>query len=167
MNANDASPSIDQLIQLPLPAPVSYWPQTWGWAVLLAVLVVVAGWAVWRAVRKHRRNRYRRAGLLQLDAMRQAAQADPLAARDLPVLLKRVGLSAVASEDRARVAALTGPDWMAAMAADGGTFAPDADALLRTLAYAPPASVKAIPDAQLQALFAASRHWMEHHHVAA
>ncbi|MGE8617072.1 MAG: DUF4381 family protein, partial [Achromobacter spanius] len=96
MNANDASPSIDQLVQLPLPAPVSYWPQTWGWAVLLAVVVVVAAWAVWRAVRKHRRNRYRRAGLLQLDAMQQAAQGDPLAARGLPGLLKRVGLSAVA-----------------------------------------------------------------------
>ncbi|WAI81432.1 MULTISPECIES: DUF4381 domain-containing protein [Achromobacter] len=167
MNANDASPSIDQLLQLPLPAPVSYWPQTWGWAVLLALLLLVAGWAVWRAVRKHRRNRYRRAGLLELDAMRQAAQADPLAARALPVLLKRVGLSAVPPEDRTRVAALTGPGWVAVMVADGGNFAPDADALLRTLAYAPPASVKAIPDAQLQALFAASRQWMEHHHVAA
>ncbi|PTN48429.1 DUF4381 domain-containing protein, partial [Achromobacter xylosoxidans] len=34
MNA-DAAPSIEQLRQLPLPEPVSYWPQTWGWLVVL------------------------------------------------------------------------------------------------------------------------------------
>ena len=36
MNPN--VPSIEQLKEIALPAPVSYAPQTWGWWVLLAVL---------------------------------------------------------------------------------------------------------------------------------
>ena len=51
---NSHVPSIEQLKELSLPAPVSYWPQTWGWGVLLGVLVVallvLAGrkWLRWR-----------------------------------------------------------------------------------------------------------------------
>ncbi|MFD4836638.1 DUF4381 domain-containing protein [Achromobacter sp. NPDC058515] len=163
----DALPSVDQLRQLPLPEPVSYWPQTWGWLVLLALAAAVAGWTAWRLVRRHRRNRYRREALRRLEAMRLAAQSDPLAARDLPGLLKRVGLSAVDETARAEVGALAGPQWAAWMARTGGDFPADADAMLRALAYAPPEAVRAIAPARLQQLFAASRQWMERHHVAA
>lgn len=166
MNA-DALPSVDQLLDLPLPASVSYWPQTWGWAALLAVAALLAIVLTWRAARNRQRNRYRREGLLQLDALRLAAQADPLAARELPALLKRVGLSSVVQDDRARVGALTGAQWVRFMAEDNGGFEPETDALLRTLAYGPPDTVRAIAPARLQALFAASRRWMEQHHVAA
>lgn len=166
MNA-DALPSIDQLQQLPLPPPVSYWPQTWGWVAVLGLALLVAAGLAWWGIRKHRRNQYRREGLRQLEQLRQAAQADPLAARALPVLLKRVGLSSVPDAEQSRVAALAGPDWLAFMSGNGGAFAPDTEPLLRALAYGPPDTVRAIPAARLQALFAASRQWMERHHVAA
>lgn len=166
MNA-DALPSVDQLRQLPLPEPVSYWPQTWGWLALLAGVAALAGWAAWRIVRRHRRNRYRREGMRRLEAIRVAAQSDPLAARELPGLLKQVGLSAVARAERARVGALGGPEWTDWMARTGGDFPADADALLRALAYAPPETVRAIAPVRMQRLFAASRQWMEGHHVAA
>lgn len=39
---SDALPGLDALRELPLPAAVSYWPQTWGWAVLAVVLGVAA-----------------------------------------------------------------------------------------------------------------------------
>ncbi|MDF8363399.1 DUF4381 domain-containing protein [Achromobacter anxifer] len=162
-----AAPSIEQLRQLPLPAPVSYWPQTWGWLALLAVVAALAAWAAWRIARRQRRNQYRRAGLRKLEALRLAAQSDPLAARGLPELLKRVGLSSVAAADRARVGALSGGEWVAFMTAGSGAFPPDADALLRALAYAPPETLRAIDPERLRQLFAASRQWMERHHVAA
>jgi hypothetical protein len=165
--STDALPSVDQLRQLPLPEPVSYWPQTWGWLALLAVVTAVAGWAAWRIVRRHRRNRYRREGLRRLEAIRVAAQSDPLAARDLPGLLKRVGLSAVAGAERTKVGALIGPQWADWMARTGGEFPADADALLHALAYAPPETVRTIAPERMQQLFAASRQWMERHHVAA
>ncbi len=166
MNAG-AAPSIEQLRQLPLPAPVSYWPQTWGWLVLLGVAAALAAWAAWRIARRHRRNQYRRTGLRMLEALRLASQSDPLAARGLPELLKRVGLSSAAAADRARVGALGGAEWIAFMAAGRAAFPPDADALLRALAYAPPETLRAIDPERLRQLFAASRQWMERHHVAA
>jgi len=39
---NPNIPSIEQLQELGLPAPVSYAPQTWGWWVLLAILLLAA-----------------------------------------------------------------------------------------------------------------------------
>ena len=79
-------PSIDQLQNLALPAPVSYMPQTWGWWALLGV--VLAGLAVW-AARTYwlwRRNRYRREALQRLAQLRAAN--DPIATlRELPTLL--------------------------------------------------------------------------------
>ncbi len=159
--------SLDQLRQLPLPPPVSYWPQTWGWAVLAAVLLVAVAWASWAALHRWRRNQYRREGLLRLARIQQAAQADPLAARALPELLKRVGLSAVSAERRAQVAAMGGAEWQAFLAQGDGALAPGDSDLLAVLAYAPPQAIQAIGPARLDALFAASRRWVERHHVAA
>jgi hypothetical protein len=163
----DVLPSIDQLRQLPWPAPVSYWPQTWGWLALLAVVLALTAWAVWRAARNRRRNLYRREGLRLLETLRQATVSDPLAPRALPGLLKRVGLSSVAASDQARIGALTGAEWIAFMASGTNAFPPDAEALIRALAYAPPDTVRAIAPERMQQLFAASRQWMEQHHVAA
>ncbi|HEY9273568.1 DUF4381 domain-containing protein [Achromobacter sp.] len=166
MNAG-AAPSIEQLRQLPLPAPVSYWPQTWGWLALLVVVLALAGWAAWRIARRRRRNHYRRAGLRMLEALRRQTQSDPLAARALPELLKRVGLSSVTEADRARVGALQGAEWIAFMDRGMAVFPPDAGVLLRALAYAPPETLRAIDPARVRSLFSASRQWMERHHVAA
>lgn len=165
--SGDATPSIDQLVQLPLPAPVSYWPQTWGWLALAAAIVVVAGVGAWRHVRHRRRNRYRREGLRLLEDLVRCSQSDPRAARALPQLLKRVGLSSVQPADRARVGVLAGEDWVAFLKSGADVFAPDAGTLLRTLAYGPELDVAAIPAAKLAQLFTSCRLWMERHHVAA
>ncbi len=84
---NDALPGLDQLRELPLPAPVSYWPQTWGWAVLAALLLAGGGWAALAGWRRYRRNRYRRQGLAALTQLAREAARDRLAARGLPALL--------------------------------------------------------------------------------
>jgi len=57
---------IDQLVESPEPAPVAMTPQTWGWAVLAALLALALAWIAWRAWRHWRANAYRRAALAAL-----------------------------------------------------------------------------------------------------
>ncbi|MFC4278133.1 DUF4381 domain-containing protein [Achromobacter aloeverae] len=137
-------PGLDQLRELPLPAPVSYWPQTWGWAVVAVVICALAAYGLLATVRTRRRNLYRRQALAELARIRKEAELRPLAARQLPDLLKRTALAAAAihAERAGRhkqagwqgrhhgspppdvpavgVAALSGQAWMAYLAQDMG-----------------------------------------------
>ena len=160
-------PSVDQLLDLPLPAPVSYWPHTWGWAAVVVVAAVAAVVSYLLVARRRRRNRYRREALELLAVIELEARTDPQAARGLPTLLKRVGLSAMPGTVEI-IRPLRGQAWVDFMNRTGKrTFPPDTATLLNTLAYAPPSIVATIPATQLQVLLAASRDWVEHHHVAA
>lgn len=157
-------PGLDQLRELPLPEPVSYWPQTWAWAVLGLLSMATAVWLAARAWRRWRGNRYRREALSELQRIEAEAAADPLAARDLPALLKR---TALAAQPSGAAAPLAGEAWTAWLARCGPPLPEDGARLLATLAYAPDAAVRALDPADLHGLLAASRHWMERHHVAA
>jgi len=157
-------PGLDQLRELPLPEPVSYWPQTWGWAALGLLLTVAAAWLATRAWRRWHRNRYRREALSELARLEAAAASDPLAARGLPALLKR---AALAAQPSGAAAPLAGDAWAAWLARCGPPLPDDGARLLETLAYAPDASVRALDPSDLRRLLAASRQWMERHHVAA
>ena len=53
------------LIDMPLPMPVSLWPQTWPLRVALTVTVVGLVLGIWRLGRWWWRNRYRRAALAE------------------------------------------------------------------------------------------------------
>lgn len=156
MNAN--VPSIEQLKELGLPAPVSYWPQTWGWWVLLALLLVA--FAVWafRAWLRWRRNAYRREALARLNTLEDL--------RELPELLKRVALSMpLPAEEHQRVPTLNGADWQAFLRRHGGDRLPDDfSRQLADLAYAEPSTLSPQQRAQL---LAQCKTWVEHHHVAA
>lgn len=166
---NDTLPGLDQLRELSLPAAVSYWPQTWGWAVVGVLLLAGIMWAALSYGRRHRRNRYRRQALRELAQLAGAAQADPLAARGLPSLLKRAALAAQPDGQCARVAALNGMAWLAYLNRDTSSpvFPADSAGVLATLAYAPDAAVRALDPDTLRRLVAASRRWLERHHVAA
>ncbi|UAN03636.1 DUF4381 domain-containing protein [Achromobacter mucicolens] len=162
---NEELPGLDQLRELPLPAPVSYWPQTWGWLVVTVVVALAAGWLAARAWRRWRRNRYRREALSELRQLEADMGADPLAARALPSLLKRTALAAQGPGGRA--AALSGETWVAWLASSGATLPGNGAHLLETLAYASNARVSALEPSDVRQLLVASRHWMERHHVAA
>ncbi|OZI35549.1 hypothetical protein CEG14_10760 [Bordetella genomosp. 1] len=163
-----SAPGLDHLRELPLPPAVGLWPQTWGWAALAAVVLLLAGAFGWRAWRQWRRDRYRRAALAALDALERQAGADAAAARALPALLKRTALAALPAAARSRVAALEGQAWVDWLNAQvpAPAFATGSAQGLRALAYAPPAAA-ALPRETLAGLFGASRRWMERHHVAA
>ncbi|MGE8334938.1 DUF4381 domain-containing protein [Pseudomonas laurylsulfatiphila] len=89
---NPAIPSIDQLKEMALPAPVSYAPQTWGWWTLLTLLVLSLLLVSARRYWQWRRDRYRREALARLAELQQRSN-DLNALRELPELLKRVALS--------------------------------------------------------------------------
>ncbi|MHC8350603.1 DUF4381 domain-containing protein [Pseudomonas sp. RT4P38] len=89
---NPSIPSIEQLKEIALPTPVNYAPQTWGWWVLLCLLVIAVLLVSARRYWQWRRDRYRREALVRLAELQKSD--DPLnALRELPELLKRVALS--------------------------------------------------------------------------
>jgi len=92
------------------PPPVSWAPQTVGWAVLAGILVVLAAWLGWRAWKRARANRYRKVALAQIDRIAQGLRDDPAAALGaVNEILKRAALTAW---PRAEVASLAGPSWL-------------------------------------------------------
>ncbi|MET0949428.1 MAG: DUF4381 domain-containing protein [Pseudomonas sp.] len=191
MNPN--IPSIDQLQEIALPVPISYAPQTWGWWVLLGLLVMAVLLVGARRYWQWRRDRYRREALVRLAELQ--SHSDQLnALRELPELLKRVALSmpcpvgarlarepgaAVPQRDRVIVlrgqasllqglAALGGEDWQAFLVRHSAQPLPaDFSQQLALLAYAPDATLQALPPEQRQQLFDTCKLWVEHHHVAA
>ncbi|WP_449433150.1 DUF4381 domain-containing protein [Pseudomonas putida] len=161
-------PAIDQLQELALPIPpFSYMPQTWGWWVLAGLLLLaIVGWAV-RRRRRWRCERYRREALERFDQLALGLlepQRRLQSLRELPVLLKRVGLS---MPDAPPVATLAGPQWQAFLAQRAGAPLPADFAMrLQRLAYAPASEVLGIPEPQISTLFVLSRQWIEAHRVA-
>ena len=195
MNPN--IPSIEQLKEIALPAPVSYVPQAWGWWVLLCLLVIAVLLVSARRYWQWRRDRYRREALVRLVEL-QNSDDQLNALRELPELLKRVALSMptdwnttpvgasllakrplhspLISTDRTpsragslpQVKALGGKDWQALLELHSAQPLPaDFSQQLAQLAYAPDAALLSLKTEQRQHLFATCKHWVEHHHVAA
>ena len=140
---------IEGLADIAVPAPVSWMPQTWGWAALGIVLLGLAAWAIvtWR--RRRERNRYRREALAELSG---TAREDAHAV--IPPLLKRVALSAW---PRSEVAALSGDAWVSFLQAHG-PFPEEAARLLDDVEYRPRARGE-----DIDYLMRASRLWIEKH----
>lgn len=158
-------PDISQLKEIALPEPVGYLPQTWGWAVLLAVLVMsllaVGAWRYWR----WRRDLYRREALQRLTELERAFTTDTQVLRELPELLKRVALSMPGDVP---AASLHGEAWQAFLQQRSREPLPaDFAEQLAQLAYAPAAQVQQLAQARGPLLLAEARHWVETHHVAA
>ncbi|WP_223512630.1 DUF4381 domain-containing protein [Pseudomonas sp. GL-R-26] len=164
---NPAIPSIDQLKEMALPAPVSYAPQTWGWWALLALLNVTLLVLGARRYWQWRRDRYRREALVRLEELQQRSN-DLSALRELPELLKRVAISMPNAKPVGSPAALGKEDWQAFLQRHSKQPLPaDFSQQLSLLAYAPDATLRAMPTEQRQQLFSTCKTWVERHHVAA
>ncbi|KJZ35064.1 MULTISPECIES: DUF4381 domain-containing protein [Pseudomonas] len=161
MNPN--IPSIDQLKEIALPAPVSYAPQTWGWWALLSVLVLAVLLVSARRYWQWRRDRYRREALVRLAEL-QSSDDQLRALRELPELLKRVALSMPTTYP---VAALGGEDWQGFLVRHSPQPLPaDFSQQLAQLAYAPDSTLLTLKEEQRERLFNTSKRWVEQHHVA-
>lgn len=135
--AQPPAPSIADLKEIPLPPPVPYTPQTTGWWVLLAIVLLAVLWYVARRLYRWWRNRYRRAAQKELVAIEQA-MADPSrrqqALAALPALVKRTVLTWA---PRDAVAPLSGEAWLGYLdrTLAGESFTHGPGRYLQTLAY--------------------------------
>jgi Ca-activated chloride channel family protein len=147
------------LTDIPLPAPISLWPQTWPLRIVVAVVVAGALLGIVRLIRSWHRNRYRRAALAELAGIEgglgAAAPADTSVA--LAALVRRTALAAF---PRDQVASLAGPAWLSFLDRTANTkdFSEGAGRSLEIRAYRP-----APEDAG--SLIGAVRHWIKAHHA--
>lgn len=153
MNDPGSLQNLNDIVQA---GPVAWWPPAPGWYVLAGALVLAVAWAAFRGLARWQRDRYRREAGRELDAIRRDG---PVAAPRIPVLLKRVALSAWPRE---RVAGLSGPDWLAFLdrAARSDVFSGSAGALLERAAYG---AAPALSAEEFEALCVAARSWIRGH----
>ncbi len=100
---------LNQLAEVPDPAPVSMVPQTAGWLVLVGIVLAGAAWRGWRMWQHYRANAYRRAALRALEKVGN----DPAAVSGI---LKR---AAMVAYGRRRVAGLSGQAWVTFLSETG------------------------------------------------
>lgn len=146
------------------PPPVSWAPQTVGWVVLAAILVVLAAGLGWRVRKRAKANRYRKVALAEIDRIAGAPGDDPTAALGrVNEVLKRVALTAW---PRAEVASLTGPRWLEFLDNTGGgrEFREGPGVALAHRVYAPGSAADA--GEGREAFLDVVRRWIRHHRVA-
>lgn len=146
-------PTLDALVEIRDPAPVSNAPATTAWAVVFVVaglLLLTVGLLLWR---RWRENAYRRAALRHLDRIARTG-----ALSELPVLVKRVALEVWPRE---QVAALSGEAWLTFLDASygGSGFTVGPGRRLPDLAY----GGATLPRDSEPELVALVRNWIHSH----
>lgn len=111
---------LQELRDVHLPDPISWWPPALGWWMVLAGLIVMVGLAFWaRSYRQ--RTRIRRAALAQFEHVKQhyAVNADDQwAITEVSNLLRRYALAVFPRTD---VAGLSGQSWLKFLDTTGST----------------------------------------------
>jgi hypothetical protein len=167
MAAEASISGLEKLHEIVLPAPVSWMPQTPGWYVVFGIILLVAGWWVYRRLRRFRENRYRRLALEELTVIERELQRPERRAKalaEIPVLLKWTALSAFPRGD---VAGLSGEKWLAFLdkTIGGKDFAEGEGRLLPELAYAPVPRIAKLPDETIGKLLQIVRRWIKMHAI--
>ncbi|KQV41744.1 MULTISPECIES: DUF4381 domain-containing protein [unclassified Rhizobium] len=157
--------ALESLKDIAVPKPVSWLPQTWGWALIAVLLIAVVGAILVRSILMYHANAYRREALTLLDAieerLKDPAQHDR-ALRDLAEVLKRTALGAWG---RAEVATLSGAAWVSFLKTHGsGQEGHALDALLDDREYQSGASAGVLVTDDI---LAAARRWIRGHRVSA
>jgi hypothetical protein len=156
-----------KLADIAVPAPLSWMPQTWGWAALAGLILAMSGWLVFREARRYAANRYRREALAELSQIEVRLADDQKRGEALvvlPELLKRVALAAWPRQD---VATLCGQAWVAFLRRHAGAagLPNEAANLLDDLEYRAPRV--ALTANEALAVTKAVRKWIEGHVVSA
>jgi hypothetical protein len=145
------------LVDIPLPAAISLWPQTWTSRVALALILTAVIAGSWVLARRWRSRRYRRAALAELAMIERQLDVMPssVASAELAALVRR---TALAGFPRDQVAGLDGAAWLSFLDRTGGghDFSEGAGRTLERAAYQPTAS-----DPKL--IIGPVRHWLEVH----
>jgi hypothetical protein len=156
---------LEKLHEILLPEPVSWIPQTIGWYVVFGFILILAGWWVYRSLRRFRKNRYRRLALAELAVIEgelQQPERRDKALAEIPFLLKWTALAAFPRID---VAGLSGEGWLAFLdkTMGGKDFVEGVGRLLPELAYAPALEITNLSDESIRDLLQIVRRWIRKH----
>jgi hypothetical protein len=160
--------ALQHLQEIPLPPEVGYTPQTIGWLMVAALLLMIIAYIAWRLYRRHLAGRYRREALAELATI-EAGIANPEFHRSalaaLPSLVKR---TALAFAPREKIAALSDAGWLAFLdkTYPAGGFSNGPGQLLVHLAYGSNENLDSLPEEQIRALRTLIRSWISTHHAA-
>lgn len=99
---------VNNLEPISAPETVSFWPPQPGWYVVIAVLVVLFIYGIYRYIQYKKRNAYRKRALLELEKLNKRKPDQSLLA-NLNALLK---VTALKGYPRDMVAELTGIPWL-------------------------------------------------------
>ena len=149
------SDPLEQLRDIHLPDPVSWWPPAPGWWIVgVLTLGVIAAYIWWYRNPTVRAYRVARKEFIHLREQHLAAQDDVTLVKDLSVLLRRYALAVFG---RPRVASLIGTSWMIFLNETGKTlgFTEGAGKVLQTVPYGGRDPVEA------QALLTLVEQWMK------
>ena len=148
------------------PAPVSWLPQTWGWAALaIAFGLALFVWLI-RALRRYRRNAYRREALRLLDVAAEDIRNSPISEACLQEVAELLKRTALAAWPREKIASLSGPDFARFLTQSAPNMDEQALAtLLDDLEYRTSDPVTPRPDDR--EIIETARDWIENHHVRA
>jgi len=163
-----AEAALRSLRDIALPQPVSWMPQTWGWALLAGLLVVAILVALFAWIRRYRRNAYRREALRLLDDIVVDIRNPSRRERGIHALTELLKRTALAAWPRSDVAALSGAAW--ARFLDERDHSRAATALARLLddfEYHDRSVVAGLPSNVADDLVLRSRRWIARHHVSA
>ena len=151
------------LVDVPLPAQVSLWPQTWTSRIAIVLLLAVAIAALWHLIHSWRVNRYRREALSELAGIGRRLDTGEAGGERLAELSMLVRRTALAAFPREAVAPLAGPAWLGFLdrSYGGQGFSEGAGRLLASAPYQ-----RTPPDKdQLNALATLVRQWIRGHHA--
>ncbi len=156
---------IQGIKEITLPDPVSYTPQTIGWYMLFAVLLILSVWLGYRGYRRWMANRYRTFALRRLDNIeQQLRQPDTRmnALTAIPVLIKQTALKCYR---RAEIAQMSGKEWLAFLDKSyGGTgFSLGVGQLLPDLSYQASANLEGVEDLKVGELLSLIKIWIRKH----
>lgn len=159
--------ALKSLRDVAVPEPVSWMPQTWGWALLGSLLVLaIIAFGICR-LRRYRANAYRREALALLFDVEEK-MSDPArrheGVHELAELLKRVMLVAWPRKD---VAAMSTASWVRFFHEDGEETPGRAalEKLLDDFEYRDDRTLDTMPSNVGTDLTMAAREWIEGHHV--
>lgn len=112
---------LDQLRDIHLPEPISWWPPAPGWWLLALVTLVILGAGLLAARKYLHKNQYRRTALAALQAAYENLHPGDdhrLFLERTAALLRRVAIQAYGRQE---VAALTGSRWLGFLDRTGNT----------------------------------------------
>lgn len=114
--ATNLSEPLQQLRDIHLPTPISWWPPAPGWVALAALIILSIAFLIWRHKRAHNQLHYERLALKQLCELETIYQQNKLDATQtlcrLSTLMRQIALLYVPTRE---IAGLHGEQWLRAL----------------------------------------------------